>query len=132
MVISKDDLLAEQIIDALIEEDQSRYETYLAIRSDADVSRTDQTGIDGTAYADIGLFLTQWVRFERLLRELVPSTDPERPVMPTSRDVHQLHLVDRETRIELDHLRRVRNELVHGIEVPSPANLRAATQRSLS
>jgi len=121
--------LAEQIIDALIAEDQSRYETYLLVRAEADVSGAERAPRDDAAYHEIGLFLMQWVRLERLVRELMPSTEQRSLPMPTSRTLERMQLLDPEMRFELDQLRRIRNQLVHGIEVPSADYLHEATQR---
>jgi len=121
--------LAEQIIDALIAEDQSRYETYLLVRAEADVSGAERAPRDDAAYHEIGLFLMQWVRLERLVRELMPSTEQRSLPMPTSRTLERMQLLDPEMRFELDQVRRIRNQLVHGIEVPSADYLHEATQR---
>jgi uncharacterized protein YutE (UPF0331/DUF86 family) len=71
----------------------------------------------------------QWVRLEHLVRELMPSTDQRSLPMPTSRTLERMQLLDPEMRFELDQLRRIRNQLVHGIEVPSADYLHEVTQR---
>ena len=47
--------------------------------------------------------------------------------MPTNREL--MHLLDPGLLREFDGLRRMRNELVHGIETPSPSILNEAIQR---
>lgn len=121
--------LAQQIIDALLAEDQSRYEAYRSVRAEADTSRGEQVPLDETEYSEIGFFLTRWVRLERLIRELLPDINPRKAVMPTNRALLTLEVLDPEMRFELEHLRRVRNLLVHGVEVPSPSQLREAGRR---
>jgi len=49
--------------------------------------------------------------------------------MPPSRVLEAAGLLGPEMRFELDRLRRIRNELVHGIDVPSAEYLREATER---
>lgn len=123
--------LAEQIIDALLADDRDRYDAYLAVRSEADLPRADRTPREDAKYHDIGNFIAQWAKLERLLRQLTPTDQGKLPP-PTVRMLSVLEgmqLVDRETRIELDQLRRLRNELVHGIEVPSVDYLHDATER---
>jgi ppGpp synthetase/RelA/SpoT-type nucleotidyltranferase len=121
--------LAEQIIDALLAEDESRYELYRAVRAHVDASRGEAVPLDNTTYTEMGFFLAQWVRLERLLRDIVPATEVSRPVMPSMRVLERLELLDQEMRFELDQLRRLRNMLVHGIEVPPPLDLHAAGER---
>ena len=120
--------LAEQIIDALIAEDESRYEAYLWVRAEADVSRTERAPREDVAY-EMGAFLVQWARLERLVRDISPPTDQRRLVMPNGRMLARLGLLTPEMGVELDRLRRFRNELVHGIEVPPPDYLHEATER---
>jgi uncharacterized protein YutE (UPF0331/DUF86 family) len=49
--------------------------------------------------------------------------------MPTGRRLEQMGLLSPEMSFELDRLRRLRNELVHGIEAPSADYLHEATER---
>jgi ppGpp synthetase/RelA/SpoT-type nucleotidyltranferase len=117
--------LAEQIIDALIADNESRYETYRSVRAAVDSKIPTTPG--EARQAEIG-FLTQWVRLERLLGKLV-STDSRLTLVPSERTLDKLELLTPEMRFELVQLRRIRNELVHGIEKPSPSRLYEATKR---
>ena len=49
--------------------------------------------------------------------------------MPRSGTLEKMGLLDPEMRFELEQLRRLRNELVHGINVPSADYLQEATER---
>jgi ppGpp synthetase/RelA/SpoT-type nucleotidyltranferase len=116
--------LAEQVIDAILAEDQSRYEVYEKIRSRRP-SMFHEVGLgDEARYALVGAFMARWIELEKLLRELKPNS---RFVIPTGREL--AHLLDPGLLREFDGLRRMRNELVHGIETPSPAVLNEAIQR---
>jgi ppGpp synthetase/RelA/SpoT-type nucleotidyltranferase len=124
--------LAQQVVDALIAEDKSRYDIYLSVRTEADASRGERTPRDEASYHEMGTFIAQWAKLERLLRELTPSSSQRRTPLPMIRmldTLERMHLLDREMRFELDQLRRLRNELVHGIEVPSAEYLQDATRR---
>lgn len=55
--------LAEQIIDALLAEDESRYEAYRSVRAEADVSRAERAPSEDVAYA-MGVFIGEWARLE--------------------------------------------------------------------
>jgi ppGpp synthetase/RelA/SpoT-type nucleotidyltranferase len=120
--------LSEQIIDALVIEDQERYETYLSIRAEA--SRADRRPFDESSMGNLDVFLAQWVRLERLAHELVgdrskPSQRRSSPISLLAR----MPLLDSDMRAQLDTLRNLRNELVHGYEVPPPRALDEATER---
>jgi hypothetical protein len=76
----------------------------------------------------LGNFIGQWASLEHLVRDLLPP-DRRRAAMPTGRLLESLGLLDPEMGFELDRLRRIRNQLVHGIEVPPPDYLHEATER---
>jgi ppGpp synthetase/RelA/SpoT-type nucleotidyltranferase len=118
--------LAEQIIDALLAEDASRYELYNTIRTQRHAASygTESDGED--VYRQVGIFINQWIKLEQLLLELLR---PPRPVVPTARQLVNMGLLDSDTAAEYDRLRRLRNYLVHGIEIPAPADLAEATRR---
>ena len=79
----------------------------------------------------MGQFLTAWIEFERLVRDLTPSSLKERgPVIPTARISASLFDLDSDTRSRFERLRRMRNHLVHGIEIPNADDLREAARES--
>jgi ppGpp synthetase/RelA/SpoT-type nucleotidyltranferase len=124
--------IAEQIVDRLLAEDEARYKLYEEVRASDQVVPTfvgpdERLGQPGMHEA-MGFFLTQWIALEQLVRELSPESDRKRPVMPTSQVLERLGL-DQDARMELERIRRLRNNLVHGIEVPEEADLMEAGQR---
>lgn len=124
--------LAEQIVDQLLAEDESRYRLYDEIKLARDRTpfeeREDTTSVD-TQQA-IGMFLTRWINLERLIREIVlERTGEYKPVLPTSRMLQRLQVSDSRTRSEIEALRRLRNYLVHGIEMPDPAIIVESAER---
>ncbi|MGI8692897.1 MAG: hypothetical protein ACR2JK_08360 [Geodermatophilaceae bacterium] len=121
--------LAEQIIDALLAEDKSRYEIYRSVRAKDDASRGEAAPRDAAEYHDVGFFLMQWVKLERIIRDLSPDAEPIRAVMPTSRALEKMELLAPELRFELDRLRRLRNHVVHGLEAMPPDVLCEAGNR---
>jgi len=124
--------IAEQIVDRLLAEDETRYKLYEEVRASDQVvpaftlaeERLGQPGM----HEAMGFFLTQWIALEQLVRERAPVTDRKRPVMPTSQVLAQLGL-DSSSLAELERIRRLRNYLVHGIEVPDQLDLLEAGQR---
>jgi len=121
--------LAEQIIDALLAEDPERYKAYELVRAEAGASGRKLAPGDESIYRATGFFLTRWVTFEKLVRELRSDRGSERLAMPTIRVLDEMELLDPETRFEIDQLRRLRNNLVHGGETPPADYLHEAAQR---
>jgi hypothetical protein len=77
----------------------------------------------------MGFFLAQWIEFERLVRRIAPESEQLRVIMPSSHLLARLGLLDQESRADVERIRRLRNNLVHGIEVPEPADLWEAARR---
>ncbi|WP_199722933.1 GTP pyrophosphokinase family protein [Pusillimonas sp. NJUB218] len=119
--------LSEQIIDQILAEDPTRYTTYEKIRLieaplaalTSDVSRNSQT-------QSIGEFMGLWIQYEKRLRSQATEAGITMVAMPTSRLLHRLE-VPKEIFASAERLRRFRNQLVHGIEVPDSETIQAAT-----
>ena len=119
--------LSEQIIDQILVEDPARYTTYEQIRlSEApvaalasDVSRSSQTQA-------IGEFMGLWIEYEKRIRVRAAEAGISALAMPTSRLLYHLE-TSKEVFASADRLRRFRNQLVHGIEVPDNETIRAAS-----
>ena len=121
--------LAEQIIDALLAEDSQRYEIYDSMRSERPWARV-KTDSDYETYRHIGMFMTRWMELEALLRELFPAK-PRGAIMPTTHQLSSLNLLPDDMLREFDRLRRMRNLLVHGVELPALADLEEAAGGAL-
>ncbi|HSH58560.1 MAG TPA: RelA/SpoT domain-containing protein [Acidimicrobiales bacterium] len=121
--------VAEQIIDRILAEDDSRYETYEEIRArrHSTPEVTDRAS-EREAHEQIGRFLARWIEFERLVRSLLPD-GVDRAVMPSARVLERLDILDPEMRWEIDSLRRLRNNLVHGVDLPNLSDLYQAQVR---
>lgn len=119
--------LSEQIIDQILAEDSARYSIYEQIRlADmpvavliGDVSRSSQTRA-------IGGFMNLWIEYEQALRLRAAQAGITAPGMPASRLLYHLE-VPKEIFASADRLRRFRNQLVHGIEVPDSDTIQAAS-----
>jgi hypothetical protein len=120
--------LAQQIIDQLLAEDAGRYKIYDALRAATDRETSflsqDERLIAPDIQNAIGQFLSKWIAFERLIREIAARKSEGRRVgFPTTIVLQQLQLFDAETLWEIDRIRRLRNNLVHGIEIPDATEL---------
>ncbi len=124
--------LAEQIVDQLLAEDESRYRLYEEIKAARHrISLEEQEGIAAPqAQQAIGLFLTRWIELERLIRQIVfQRTGEHRAALPTSRMLESLQISNARTRTEIEAIRRLRNNLVHGIQIPDELALTEAASR---
>jgi len=126
--------LAEQIIDQLLAEDDSRYKIYEEVRLNrpvpGDYGPALQEAMDPDVHEAIGFFLAHWIAFERTVRVKAQAISGERyPAMPTSRILEKLGLLSDDTLKEIERIRRIRNNVVHGVEIPHIFDLREAALR---
>ncbi len=124
--------LAEQIVDQLLAEDDTRYDLYEEIKVARDSApwKEREREVGPEIHAAIGLFLSRWIQLEQLIREIVlRRTGEEITVLPTSRALQRLEVSNAWTRSELERIRRLRNNLVHGFEVPDAPTLLEASDR---
>jgi ppGpp synthetase/RelA/SpoT-type nucleotidyltranferase len=120
--------IAEQIIDRLLAEEESRYKVYEEIRAARPLSVRAEEAVEPSAaelHGAIGHLLAEWARLERVVRDMYPSSDQRRGVVPTAK------MMDRfvpDVR-EFERIRRMRNGVVHGVDVVDPADLHDAANR---
>jgi ppGpp synthetase/RelA/SpoT-type nucleotidyltranferase len=121
--------VAQQITDQVLLAEPTRYELYERLRMEwlskdvgtAFVEYTDHGPAHlERAHAALGLFITEWIKFERFLRFLTESRFAGTHIAPATspKSLQRLDVFTQRELAEIDHLRRTRNLLVHGIEVP--------------
>ncbi|SDR60993.1 hypothetical protein SAMN05519103_07244 [Rhizobiales bacterium GAS113] len=124
--------LADQIIDQLLSEDPKRYEIYQQLRGDEPGEVRPQISLDGRDASDVqkemGRFLSEWIKFEREIRRLSDGQAAKSRFVWSSTAIAQFSRLDDASRREVDRIRRFRNNLVHGVETPSHADLMNATE----
>lgn len=118
--------LAEQIIDALLSEDENLYAEYQRIREQV-VGKPTTTKESNAIHQGIGEFLAAWVALEKIMNDLAPNQDKDRHRFNTLKWLSN-SIFDPETSFAFKDLRSFRNRLVHGVELPSVEQLRAATE----
>lgn len=119
--------VAQQVIDRLLAEDGTRYSLYDGICA-AEQARGTYAALKLSKPPEVeavGLFLLEWTKFESLLRQRVPHETL--PFVPTGRALQNLDLAPRQ-RADLERIRRLRNDLVHGMALPDSADLTEAAQ----
>jgi len=124
--------IAEQVIDRILAEDETRYRTYEDVRARnrqaSESAESPEGASEGESHERIGRFLARWVEFERVIRRMLPAGERQ-PVVPTARVLDRLGLLDPEIRSDVERLRRLRNSVVHGIDAPDPSDLHQADLR---
>jgi hypothetical protein len=125
--------IAEQIIEQLLSEDSERYNLYQEIRvahPPSDVTAEAAEPVASDVLGARGRFLTAWIELERVIQDMAPPALRQRgPVIPTAQLLRSIAHLDPETLVSFERLRRMRNYLVHGIEVPDPSDLCEAAQQ---
>lgn len=124
--------LSEQIIDGLLAEDDSRYKIYEEIRANKQASvepLLDRADTSDDFHEALGLFMSKWADFERLLSQQQQfHMGSSQRVFPLSNILKRLGL-DPFMQREIEQIRRLRNEVVHGSAPSDPQTLRDAGQR---
>lgn len=105
--------LAEQVVDALLAEDSSRYAIYDDIRSTSHSGHVEVSGPERDTGSAMMQFLRNWVALETVLNELAQRAGVSR--RSTAPVIHLLKLLDMPPGIgeEIDLLRSMRNDVVH-------------------
>jgi ppGpp synthetase/RelA/SpoT-type nucleotidyltranferase len=118
--------ISEQIIDQLLLEDDTRYEVYQRVR--ASVGDDVSTNQAPDVHEALGFFMAQWIEFERQIRVRMRGVERGPPV-PSPQRLLGEGLIDRATAERLEPIRRLRNDVVHGMFNSEPSRLREAGQR---
>jgi ppGpp synthetase/RelA/SpoT-type nucleotidyltranferase len=118
--------ISEQIIDQVLAEDDKRYEIYQNIRASIrDEAEGEQPG---EVHEALGFFMAQWIEFERQIRVRMRGTERGPPV-PSPQHLLRAKFIDQATAERLEPIRRLRNDVVHGIFGGDPAELYQAGKR---
>ncbi len=119
--------IAEQIIDRLLAEDESRYKVYEELRAARPLSARVEEPVEASTaelHEAIGHLLSEWARLERVLRDFYAGTS-DRHMVPTPKMMSR-YITDVR---EFERIRRLRNGVVHGMEEADPADLHDAANR---
>ncbi len=114
--------ISQQIIDEMITGNEKRYALYQELRADI-----RQPG--GAANTAAALFLRQWVPLEQLLNRM-SARGGRKTGSFNINTLKRLGLLDKATIDEIAALRRMRNVLIHEIEIPEITQLEEQTKRA--
>ncbi len=112
--------IGEQLIDLFIGNSKERYAAFESIRAFDASSPFYRKGPDQTTERAVGAFLTAWIALEKMVRQRTGSNRAlwsPGPIPGLSAALVQ----------QIQILRRLRNEMVHGIQTPNPESLAVAT-----
>jgi ppGpp synthetase/RelA/SpoT-type nucleotidyltranferase len=124
--------VAEQIVDQILAQDESRYHIYEQIRTSHQISlqqpQNEEPG-DAETNEVIGAFVSQWMVLERKFREIATARGltSKTLLMPTGKFMQTMGLLPESTIPAFDRIRRLRNSLVHGTGSVGLDDLREAT-----
>jgi hypothetical protein len=128
--------LADQIIDQLLASDPYRYSAYEAVREKENLNTPDlrqERNLDTEKTQEaLGRFIARWIQFEQRVRAKTEAswegTALKPWLVPTTRIVAKYMNLDQRTIAEIDRIRRFRNNVVHGVELPSAEEINEATK----
>jgi ppGpp synthetase/RelA/SpoT-type nucleotidyltranferase len=125
--ISEQRPLAEQIVDVILASKPYLYKQYELIRNEQPYNLIKGKIVTSKKEQAIGFFMNQWIEFESLMLNLAKQKRPNEYVvsrrMMLPPNLEKLGLVDNKMQTDIEQLRRVRNSLVHGIDMPSSETL---------
>lgn len=131
--------LVDQIVDRIIAGDEELYNKYSQARREVSprnpyASAQESTRSQGYEEA-LGYFLSRWIDLEAALRSKAEEDHTETTNVRTYMGARAstIRLLDQSQipenlKQEINYIRQIRNQAVHGIETPPPEQLEAAGQ----
>lgn len=122
--------LAEQVIDQVLSEDTERYSVFEQIRLlDVSVMALSATDLPRVTQSEaIGQFMSLWIEYEKMIGIYVASKGFKEIGMPSVRMLRMVDKIPDNITESAERIRRFRNQLVHGIEVPDAEFIRTQTE----
>lgn len=103
--------ISELIIDQIITGNQERYNIYIELSEQEKMTDSKQQNA-------LGLFVSQWISIENSLNHLTRSNNSRARSVFNYDNLKKLQVFTDEMIHEVIQLRRVRNYIIHGIEIP--------------
>ena len=108
--------ISQQIIDQIISGNEKKYQAYQKLHSDdSNLSTEHQEAIN--------YFFTQWVPLENLLNRVTKRSSRSVSVFNINA-LKRLDVLDKECINQIAFLRKMRNSLIHDIEIPDASYIR--------
>lgn len=124
--------IVDQIIDYIITGNQEGYKIFNEAKrefnrkSQSQIQKDDSKSLDKDSA--FGSFMSTWIAFEYLLSEIAKKKGLNTRLSPVfnSRILNEMNFLSKKTIYDLDSIRRLRNEIVHGKRVPEKETLNSA------
>jgi ppGpp synthetase/RelA/SpoT-type nucleotidyltranferase len=133
--LDPDEPIVQQLVDRIVAGNREGYQLYVQAkrevgarnpyRSPSEVQRTE------SEEEALGLFLTRWIDLEKALRRIYHEMQPDsrhRWGLPPMSLLKQIDFLDKNTIYAIDAIRRLRNQVVHGVESPETSYLVEASK----
>ncbi len=115
--------ISQQIIDQIITGNEKRYQIYLELRAGKDK-------ISEETLSAINLFLAKWVPLEHLLNRMAKHSSSRSKGAFNINTLKRMDLFDKETISLIVKLRKLRNVLIHDIELPEKEQIIRCTDEA--
>lgn len=109
--------ISQQIIDQIITGNEKRYKTYQELRPAG-------TDVNSPAGQAVAYFFSQWIPLEQHLNRIACKGAPRQKGAFNINTLKRLGTFDQECLNQIVSLRKIRNVLIHDIEVPEAGYLR--------
>ena len=115
--------ISQQIIDQIISGNEKRYQCYQELRTEPETASPE------TLQA-VNQFLEEWVPLERLLNKTARRTSTRSRGAFNINTLKRMDLFDKEMINQIVQLRKLRNVLIHDIELPDQAQILRCTEEA--
>ena len=109
--------ISQQIIDIIIEGDSEKYKVYTDI-----LNRLNSKTVNKVNTA-LGDFVVKWIEFESLMRKAFDYSKSSIYRNIDFKILHEMNILNDNEYGEFKFLRIIRNNIIHGIEMPDPEQL---------
>ena len=115
--------ISQQIIDQIISGNEKRYQCYQELRTEPETASPE------TLQA-VNQFLEEWVPLERLLNKTARRTSTRSRGAFNINTLKRMDLFDKEMINQIVQLRKLRNVLIHDIELPDQTQILRYTEEA--
>ncbi|MDG5852451.1 RelA/SpoT domain-containing protein [Clostridium beijerinckii] len=121
--------IADQLVDYILTGDEQLYQLYNKARIESGNRSPYGTKQEKLAFLaeerSLGYFISRWIIFENVIREITKDKKEknfENPMI-SLRKLLNAEMIDKNIYKQIDVVRRLRNEVIHGIQIPQEEQL---------
>ncbi|MBF8982730.1 RelA/SpoT domain-containing protein [Lutibacter sp. B2] len=125
--------IVDQLVDRIVTGDAQLYDLYIVAREEVGVrnpysSKSDKRTLL-TEQNALGYFISKWIILESVIRDVMNKKYPNMGssnILYTPKMLGSLEVFDSSIIDEINYIRKLRNQVVHGIEIPTDDSLMKA------